>query len=59
MERNEKQMYAVIKTGGKQYKVAKDDVVEVEKLPGDAGLTIEFSDVLLVSDEDSENGVQI
>ncbi len=30
-------MYAVIKTGGKQYRVSKDDVVTIERLPGDAG----------------------
>lgn len=41
-------MYAVIKTGGKQYRVAKDDVLTVEKLDGDAGAKIEFTDVLLV-----------
>ncbi|MGQ0663512.1 MAG: 50S ribosomal protein L21 [Pseudomonadota bacterium] len=43
-------MYAVIRTGGKQYKVAKDDVIVVEKLAGDAGSTIEFADVLMVGD---------
>ncbi|NWH08457.1 MAG: 50S ribosomal protein L21 [Alphaproteobacteria bacterium] len=42
-------MYAVIRTGGKQYRVAKDDVVEVEKLDGDAGATVAFNDVLLVA----------
>ena len=41
-------MYAVIKTGGKQYKVAKDDVIVVEKLAGEAGGTVEFTDVLMV-----------
>jgi large subunit ribosomal protein L21 len=44
-------MFAVIKTGGKQYKVAKDDVLTVEKLPGDAGEAITFDDVLLVGDD--------
>ena len=44
-------MYAVIKTGGKQYKVAKNDVILVEKLPGEAGATVELSEVLLVGDE--------
>lgn len=46
-------MYAVIKTGGKQYRVAQDDVITVEKLDGDAGSTIEFSDVLLVGEGES------
>ncbi len=41
-------MFAVIKTGGKQYKVAKDDIIKVEKLAGEAGDTIEFKDVLMV-----------
>jgi large subunit ribosomal protein L21 len=41
-------MYAVIKTGGKQYRVAKDDVLTVEKLDGDAGKKIEFTEVLLI-----------
>ena len=41
-------MYAVIKTGGKQYKVAKGDVLVVEKLPAEAGGTVEFKDVLMV-----------
>lgn len=41
-------MYAVIKTGGKQYRVAKDDIVTIERISGDTGATIEFSEVLLV-----------
>lgn len=41
-------MYAVIKTGGKQYRVAKDDVVTIEKVTGDAGAKVEFTEVLLV-----------
>lgn len=43
-------MYAVIKTGGKQYRVAKDDVVVVEKLDGAAGDTVELDSVLMLSD---------
>lgn len=41
-------MYAVIKTGGKQYRVAKDDVVTIERVAGDAGARIEFDQVLMV-----------
>jgi large subunit ribosomal protein L21 len=41
-------MYAVIKTGGKQYRVAKDDVLTIEKLEGDNGSTVEFTEVLLI-----------
>jgi large subunit ribosomal protein L21 len=43
-------MYAVIKTGGKQYRVAKDDVIIVERLAGDAGDKIELDQVLLLDD---------
>ena len=46
-------MYAVIKTGGKQYRVSKDDVLNIERLAGDASSTIEFSDVLMVGSGDS------
>lgn len=39
-------MFAVIRTGGKQYRVAQGDVLEVNRLPGDAGASINFSEVL-------------
>jgi len=42
-------MYAVIATGGKQYRVAEGDVIEVETLPVDEGKKIELTDVLMVS----------
>jgi len=42
-------MYAVIKTGGKQYRVAPDDVLSVEKLAGEAGDIVEFNEVLLIA----------
>jgi large subunit ribosomal protein L21 len=42
-------MYAVIKTGGKQYRVAADEVVTIEKLAGEAGATVEFTEVLMVA----------
>jgi large subunit ribosomal protein L21 len=41
-------MYAVIATGGKQYRVAEGDVVRIEKLAADLGATVEFDKVLLV-----------
>ena len=41
-------MYAVIMSGGKQYRVAEGDVVRVEKLEVDEGASVEFKDVLLV-----------
>ena len=40
-------MFAVIRTGGKQYKVAPGDVLEIDRLPGEAGATISFADVLM------------
>ena len=42
-------MYAVIQTGGKQYRVEPGQTVVVEKLPGDAGTKISFDEVLLIS----------
>lgn len=45
-------MYAIIRTGGKQYQVAAGDTLRVEKLQGEVGDTIELSDVLLVADGD-------
>ena len=44
-------MFAVIKTGGKQYRVAPDDILEVERLPNAAGETVTFSEVLMVGGE--------
>jgi large subunit ribosomal protein L21 len=41
-------MYAVVKTGGKQYRVSKDDIMKVERLPGEAGDVITLDDVLMV-----------
>jgi large subunit ribosomal protein L21 len=43
-------MFAVIRTGGKQYKVAKADVIEVERLDGEPGSTLELSEVLALGD---------
>ena len=47
-------MYAVIKTGGKQYKVAPGDVLKVETLTGDVGAKISFDEVLLIADGDKQ-----
>lgn len=44
-------MFAVVKTGGKQYKVACGDVIKVEKLAAEAGSTVEIDDVLMVGGE--------
>jgi large subunit ribosomal protein L21 len=47
--REKEEMYAVIKTGGKQYRVATNDKILIEKLEGSAGDQVTFSDVLLVA----------
>ena len=49
-------MYAIIKTGGKQYKVSEGDLVIVEKLPYEVGDTVEFDQVLLVSGDEVKVG---
>jgi len=41
--------YAVIRTGGKQYRVAPGDVIRVERLAGDPGASVEFTEVLMMS----------
>ena len=46
-------MFAVIKTGGKQYRVSADDVIEIERLQGEAGGTLDFTEVLMVGEGDS------
>src|SRR5690349_8991835 len=43
-------MFAVIRTGGKQYRVAKDDVIWVERLGGEPGAVIELSEVLMIGE---------
>lgn len=48
-------MYAIIATGGKQYKVAEGDFLKVEKLGVEAGGTVTFDDVLAISD----NGLKV
>ena len=45
-------MYAIVKTGGKQYKVAVDDVLTVEKIDGEPGAEITFPALLLVDGDD-------
>jgi large subunit ribosomal protein L21 len=47
-------MYAVIRAGGKQYRVAPGDVIEIEKLPQSSGENVQFDDVLAVSATDGE-----
>ena len=52
-------MYAVIRTGGKQYKVAANDVITVEKLAGDAGAVIQFDEVLMVGGDKNAVGAPL
>jgi large subunit ribosomal protein L21 len=44
-------MFAIIKTGGKQYKVAKGDSLDIERVEGKEDSTIKFSEVLLINDK--------
>ena len=46
-------MYAVIKTGGKQYRVKTGDVLKLEQLPAEVGSTYDFVDVLMLTDGDN------
>jgi large subunit ribosomal protein L21 len=46
--------YAIVKTGGKQYKVAAGELIEVEKLDVPAGSVIELNEVLMVTDDDGK-----
>jgi len=50
-------MYAIILTGSKQYKVAKGDVIEVEKIAGEAGTEVTFDQVLAVAGDDGKLNV--
>jgi len=50
-------MIAVIKTGGKQYKISPNDRLRVEKLEGEEGTKITFEEVLLISSEDGKETV--
>jgi len=52
-------MYAVIKTGGKQYKVSEGDLLKVEKLEGAVGETIELGEVLMVGGEEVKIGTPL
>jgi large subunit ribosomal protein L21 len=45
--------YAVIRTGGKQYRVAPGDVIRIEKLDGESGAEVEFTEVLMTADGDA------
>ncbi len=52
-------MYAVIATGGKQYKVSEGDTLRVEKLPGDVGEKVLFDRVLMLGGSDTKVGAPV
>lgn len=52
-------MYAVVRTGGKQYRVASGDVIKVERLVGDVGQTVELDQVLMVGGDDVDGGARV
>jgi large subunit ribosomal protein L21 len=52
-------MFAVIRTGGKQYRVVQDDVLDVERLDGDAGASITFGEVLLLGGNAPKSGAPL
>ena len=52
-------MFAVVKTGGKQYRVAPNQILTVEKLAADAGETVEFSEGLMLAGESGGDAVQV
>ena len=52
-------MYAIIATGGKQYKVSEGDIINVEKLAAQAGETVTFDDVIAVNDGTMKAGADV
>jgi large subunit ribosomal protein L21 len=52
-------MYAVIKTGGKQYKVTEGEFLKVEKLDGEIGDSIEFAEILMVGGDKTVVGTPV
>jgi large subunit ribosomal protein L21 len=52
-------MYAVIKTGGKQYRVAAGDVIKVERLDGEVGATLAFDQVLMIGGNGGDDGLRV
>ena len=52
-------MYAIIATGGKQYKVSEGDVIKVEKIDAEAGNTVTFDQVIAVSDNPLKVGADV
>jgi large subunit ribosomal protein L21 len=57
IEHEDRKMFAVIKTGGKQYSVSADDVLKVDKVAGDVGTIVTFGEVLVVGGDTPTVGV--
>ncbi|MDX1540864.1 MAG: 50S ribosomal protein L21 [Geminicoccaceae bacterium] len=52
-------MYAVVRTGGKQYRVEAGDVIKVEKLAGEAGEVLDLADVLMLGGDGVDGGPKV
>ncbi|MBV8798718.1 MAG: 50S ribosomal protein L21 [Alphaproteobacteria bacterium] len=52
-------MFAVVRSGGKQYRVAENDVISVDKLTGDVGSKIALSEVLMVGGDQPKHGAPL
>jgi large subunit ribosomal protein L21 len=52
-------MFAVVRTGGKQYKVAQDDVLSIEKVAGDVGAELKLGEVLVIGGETVKTGAPL
>ena len=52
-------MFAVIRAGGKQYKVAKDDVLTIDLMAGDVGSTLTFGEVLMLGGDSPKSGAPL
>ncbi len=52
-------MFAVIRTGGKQYKVAKDDLLTIERIEGDEGAAVTLSEVLMLGGDAPKTGLPL
>ena len=52
-------MFAVIRTGGKQYRVVKDDVLTIEKVAGDVGSALKLGDVLMLGGDKPKTGAPL
>ncbi len=52
-------MFAIVETGGKQYRVAKGDIITVDRMPGDEGKKITLDRVLLIADKDVKVGAPV